>query len=356
MQTLCKETGRIGVGRRAFLAVGLGMLGCGVRPLLGAEAGGVLRVVASTPDLESLAREVGGKRVTVLSLAKGPEDPHTVEPKPSFVRELERADLFLQVGLGIENAWLKELMGGVRNAAIRPGGEGNLNLGAGVRALEGVEVEAVPGSFHEEGNPHYLLDPVEGLRVARAIRDKLGVLRPGYRAEFEERYEGLRRRLGEWLVGEECAGHDDIEALAVRLEGVKGAEVEAFRAEHRLGGFLGALLVHRGRMVVGDHDLWPYYARRCGLGILGYLEPSPGVPPTTRHLQELVARMKERGVRVILASPYFDPRHAAFVSRATGARVVEMAHQTGARTGAGDYLGMLGYNGRQLLKAMEAER
>jgi ABC-type Zn uptake system ZnuABC Zn-binding protein ZnuA len=101
--------------------------------------------------------------------------------------------------------------------------------------------------------------------------------------------------------------------------------------------------------------LWPYFARRCGLEILGYLEPSPGVPPTPRHLQDLVSRMKERKVGILLSNPYFEPRHAEFVARATGARIVPMAHQTEGRPGAGSYLEMLKYNGRQLLEALAAK-
>jgi len=343
------------IRRRSFLG-GL-IVALGIHGLRGwaAEAAGPLRIVCSTPDLESLVKLVGGRQATVFCFSKGPEDPHTIELKPSFVRELERADLYLQVGLGIENAWLADLMKGVRNTAVKPGGSGNLNLGAGVRPLEGTEGKPVPGTFHEEGNPHYLLDPVEGLKAARAIRDRLITLRPGGKAEFEKGFEDFRMRLGIWLVGGECARNDDIEALALKVETLKPSEAGAFLAEHKLGGFLAALLPHRGRQVVGDHDLWPYYARRCGLEILGYLEPSPGVPPTTRHLQELVGQMKAKKVHVILTNPYFEPRHAAFVSRATGARIVPMAHQTGARPGAEDYFSMVEYNGKKLLESLGAK-
>ena len=338
--------------RRSFL--GSLVSGLGVSGLGGwaAEVPGPMRVVCSTPDLESLVRTVGGGRVVTFCFSKGPEDPHTIELKPSFVRELEKADLYLQVGLGIENAWLADLMKGVRNTEVKPGGAGNLNLGAGVRPLEGTVGKPEPGTFHEEGNPHYFLDPVEGLKSARAIRDRLMKLRPAWTAEFEKNHEGFRLRLGAWLVGEECAKNDDIEALALKVEALKPAEVAGFLAEHKLGGFLAALQPYRGRQVVGDHDLWPYYARRCGLEILGYLEPSPGVPPTTRHLQDLVGQMKAKKVNVILANPYFDPRHAAFVARATGARIVPMAHQTGARPGTEDYVSMVEYNGKKLLESL----
>ncbi len=344
-----------GVTRRVALRwAGSIAVGCALRGW-GADRAGRGRIVCATTDLASLVKEVGGERFEVFCLAKGPEDPHTLEVRPSFVRELERASLFVQVGLGIENAWLKDLMGSGRNASVRPGGTANLNLGRGVRPLEGLELKAVPGSFHEEGNPHYLLDPVEGLKAARTIATRLSELQPALKEEFEKRYEDFRLRLGSWLVGEECAKHDDVEALALLVESTKPEGLPALLKEHRLSGFLEALMPHRGRAVVGDHDLWPYFARRCGLEILGYLEPSPGVPPTPRHLQDLVSRMKERKVGILLSNPYFEPRHAEFVARATGARIVPMAHQTEGRPGAGSYLEMLKYNGRQLLEALAAK-
>jgi ABC-type Zn uptake system ZnuABC Zn-binding protein ZnuA len=110
---------------------------------------------------------------------------------------------------------------------------------------------------------------------------------------------------------------------------------------------------HRGAKVVGDHDLWPYFARRYGLEIVGYLEPSPGVPPTTKHLGELIAKMKDAGVRVVLTAPYFDQRHGRFVSERTGAKIVPMAHQSGGRPGTDDYLEMVKFNATQLANALK---
>ncbi len=319
----------------------------------GADPVGPLRVVCSTPDLESLVREIGGARVSAFCFSKGAEDPHTIDLKPSFARELDRADLYAQVGLGIENAWLERLMSTVRNARVKPGQPGNLNLGTRVRGLEGMEAKPLPGTFHEEGNPHYLLDPLEGLRVAAALRDRFAALRPADREEFGRRFDAFRRELGTWLVGEECAGEADFESLVLRVEAADAAGLQKLQKEHALGGFLGALVPYRGRAIVGDHDLWPYFARRCGLLILGYLEPSPGVPPTTKHLQSLVESMRAKRVGIILSNPYFEPRHAAFVAQAAGAKVVPMAHQTGARVGAESYLAMVRYNGARLLAALK---
>ena len=324
-----------------------------VHPVTAAEP---LRVCASTTDLDSLARLIGGARVQTFCFSKGTEDPHEIELKPSFAKELNRADLYLQVGQGIENAWLEKLMRTVNNDAVKPGKRGNLNLGRHVRPLEGEAANNPPGSFHEDGNPHYFLDPIEGLRAAREIRDKLTELRPEWKAEFAANHDKFRQRLAVALVGEECAKQDDVEKLALEFEKPKNAAaVKEFLTHHQVGGWLAAFGAHRGRFIVGDHDLWYFFARRFGLEVLGYLEPSPGVPPTTKHLQELVAKMKAKQVRVILTAPYFEQRFVEFAAKQSGAAPVRMAHQAGARAATDDYFQMLKHNAEQLLTALKAK-
>ena len=313
-----------------------------------------IRVVTTSTDLADITRQIGGTRVKVFCLSQGPEDPHTLEVRPSFIREFNEANLFIQVGLGIENAWLKDLLANVRDPRLKPGGELNLNVGRGVRPLEGPANAGIPGSFHEEGNPHYLLDPLEGLKAARTIRDRLALLRPAWTNEFANRHEVFRRQLAIALVGEECSQDADLDAVVIQFEKARSKpELDALLREHRLGGWLAELLPYRGRVITGDHDLWPYFARRYGLEILGYLEPSPGVPPTTRHLQALVVRMKDRKAGVILSAPYFDARHARFVAEKSGAKILPMAHQTGGRPGTDDYLSMLRYNVGRLLEGLK---
>jgi ABC-type Zn uptake system ZnuABC Zn-binding protein ZnuA len=338
-----------------LLLLALGFLGwIAPLPVAGqAAAGATLRLCVSTPDIESLAKEVGGPRVTVFCFSTGPQDPHEIEIRPSFARELDAAHLFVQAGLGLENAWLKNLLRPVKNDAVKPGGPGNLNAGRLVRPLEGEAGQPVPNSYHEEGNPHYLLDPIEGLKAARALRDRLAQLRPEWKGEFDARYESFRRKLTVLLAGEECAD-DDAEKLALDFERATTPEaLRALLAEHKLGGWLGALAAHRGQPVVGDHDLWPYFARRTGLEVVGYLEPSPGVPPTTRHLRDLVGRMKQRNVRVLLTAPYFEQRHAQFVAKNTGVKILPMCHQTGGRDGTDHYLLMLRHNFEQVINALK---
>jgi ABC-type Zn uptake system ZnuABC Zn-binding protein ZnuA len=213
------------------------------------------------------------------------------------------------------------------------------------------------GDVHPAGNPHYLLDPVNGLRAARLIRDKLIELRPEQRGYFENRYAGFRQRLGNAMVGEALAKKYDVEKLAILFEAGKlGDFLKSQGEEPLLGGWFAMMLPYRGTKVVADHNMWPYFARRFGIDVVEFLEPKPGLPPTTRHLSEVIDTMRAQGVKVILANPYFDPRFAQFVAERTGARVASMAHQVGAREGTGDYISMIHYDVQQLVAALRGGR
>lgn len=318
-----------------------------------------LRICATIPDLGSLAAAVGGDRVTVTVFAKGPEDPHFVEAKPGFVKELSRTDLFVQVGMELEIGWAPVLLQNARNARILSGARGFLDASQAVAAMEvpSGPLDRSMGDVHPRGNPHYLLDPLNGLRVAALIRDRLAELQPDRAAEFSERYGQLRSKIAVALVGEKLAAKYDAEKLALLHEHGKLGEFLAKQGDAALlGGWLGAMLPHFGAKAVADHNLWAYFSRRFGLVMTGFLEPKPGVPPTTRHLGEIIEEMKKAGVRLILASAYYDPRHADFVAANTGATVARMANQVGARPGADDYVAMIDYDVRQIVTALEAAK
>jgi ABC-type Zn uptake system ZnuABC Zn-binding protein ZnuA len=339
-----------------FLSALLALLAAGQ---MTAQPSGRLRVCATTSDLADLARTVGGDDVSVHALCSGVEDPHFLDAKPGYLRRLAEADLLVRNGLGLEEGWLPALVQNARNARILAGAPGDLDASRTIRALQapGAGADRSAGDVHGGGNPHYLPDPLCGLEVAARIKDALAALRPGRRQAFDERLAGFRRRLGEAMVGAELHALYDFEKLALLFEHGTLREFLARQGDdQKLGGWLGALLPHRGARVVADHDLWPYFARRFGLEISGLLEPKPGIAPTTRHLAALVETMRKDRVALVLAAPYFDPRHARFVAQATGARVVELAHQTGARPDAGDYLATVARNVHAVLAELEETR
>jgi ABC-type Zn uptake system ZnuABC Zn-binding protein ZnuA len=314
-----------------------------------------LRVAVTTPDLGSLVQEIGGDQVAVTVFAKGTEDPHFVEAKPSFIKTLSEADLFVEGGMEGEMGWAPVLLQNARNANVLPGARGFLDASTVITPLDVPTgpVDRSMGDVHPAGNPHYLPDPINGLRVARLIRDRLIELRPERQRYFEERYANFRQRLGAALAGEALAKKYDVEKLAVLFEAGKLSDfLKSQGEESLLSGWFGLMLPYRGAKVVSDHNTWSYFARRFGISVIGFLEPKPGLPPTTKHLNALIETMRDQGVKVILANPYFDPRFAQFVAERTGAQVVSMAHQVGARPGTNDYIAMIDYDVRQLAGAL----
>jgi ABC-type Zn uptake system ZnuABC Zn-binding protein ZnuA len=320
-----------------------------------ATAAEPLNVVASVPELGALLRVIGGDQVSVTVLAKPTEDPHFVEARPSYVRALNQADLYVQVGLDLELGYAPVLLTGARNPKVLAGQPGYLDTSVAITPLDVpvVTVDRSMGDVHPLGNPHYLLDPVNGLKVAALLRDTLSRLRPDGAAGFAARYDAFRQQLNADMVGAALAQKYDAEKLATLFEYGKLVSFLQQQGDSALlGGWLGALAPYHGAKAVADHPTWTYFARRFGLAMVGYLEPKPGVPPTTKHLQEIIDMMKADHVRLILAAAYYDPRHAEFVAGQTGATVVRMANQAGARPGTDDYLAMVNYNVDQLVAAL----
>ncbi len=314
-----------------------------------------LQVCATVPELGLLTREVGGDEVAVVVFAKGTEDPHFVEPRPSFVKDLSRADLLVVVGLDLESGYLPILLQNARNARVLPGAPGYLDASQAMLLLDQptAPVDRSMGDVHPYGNPHYLLDPLNGLRVARLIAGRLAELRPERREYFQARTTAFARRLGTALVGEPLARKYDAEKLAALAEYGKLDDFLHQQGDaDALGGWLGAMRPYRGAKVVDDHNLWPYFARRFGIQVIGHMEPKPGITPTTKHLSELIDRMRAEHVRGLLAAAYYDQRHARFLAAAAGVRIAAMANQAGARPGTDDYLALTDYNVRQLAEAL----
>jgi ABC-type Zn uptake system ZnuABC Zn-binding protein ZnuA len=345
-----RETSR----RFAVLVAALTVTLVGVRS---ASAESPLNVFTTLRDLGDLAKAVGGDQVEVTSMVKGPEDAHFIEAKPSFIKQLSQADLFVINGMDLEAGYVPLLLKNARNGRVLPGSPGYLDASVAMSRKEvpAGEVDRSMGDVHPLGNPHYLLDPLNGVRVAGLIRDKLIQLRPAKQAYFEANFDAFRQKISLALVGEPLAAKYDAEKLAILfVRGKLASFLQQQGDAQLLGGWLGLLLPFYGTKVVDDHNMWPYFAERFGLQVVGHMEPKPGIPPTTSHLSELVAQMRAQGVKLIIAAPYYDPRHARFLSEATGAKVAYLAHEVGARQGADDYIAMVNYNVNELANALRA--
>ena len=266
-----------------------------------------LRVVTTTEDLASLVREVGGDRVTVDSIARGYQDPHFVEAKPSFILKLNRAELLVVVGRELEIGWLPPLIQQSRNARIQPAGAAYLDASEGARILDVPtgQVTRAMGDVHPQGNPHYWLDPGNGRRIAQAIQRKLTALRPADAGYFAARYADFDTRLG--------------------------------AAEKRWDA---AMAPYKGTKVVTYHHSWSNLVDRFGLDVIGFVEPRPGIPPSPAHTFALMQEMKRARVKVLLVEPYFDLKTPNSIARETGAKVVVLPPSTGGVPQAGDYLAL----------------
>ena len=358
---------------RALRAVLFAVFAVVCLPALCAQQAAPLRVVCTLPDFGSLAKAIGGDLVVVDTLVRGPEDPHFTVTRPSLVRILAKAEMLVVAGLDLESAWLQPLCDNARNNAIQRTPTGNLgvgNTGTGYAAdgyvdvslvvvLRGIQADRVDrslGDVHRGGNPHYMTDPLCGLQAAKLLCERFAAARPSGKATFEQNFAAFRQQLCVAMVGEEIAkAYDhDAETLAQLYELDRlDALLDKNGDRDKLAGWFGLVRAHRGARLVADHDLWPYFASRFGFVVRGFLEPRAGVAPTQNHLQEIVALMQQESIGVVLSTPYFSPQHAAFVSKAVGARIADMAHQVGARDGCADYLAMVDHNVRAVVTALE---
>jgi zinc/manganese transport system substrate-binding protein len=279
-----------------------------------------LKVVTTTEDLGSLAREVGGDKIAVTALAKGYQDPHFVDPKPSFILAVSRADLLIVVGRELEIGWLPPLINSSRNAKIQVGAPGYLDASGNVKILEipTGQITRAMGDVHPQGNPHYWLDPANGRRIAQAIRDRLSQLSPANKAYFDQRYADFDKRLA--------------------------------AAEKRWDATMAP---YKGAKIVTYHRSWPNFMERFGLEVMGYVEPKPGIPPSPSHTTELVEEMKRQNVKLIVVEPYFDLKTPQAIANAVGGgQVLQLAPSVGGTKEATDYIQLFEYNVNTLAAAL----
>src|SRR5229473_908433 len=288
-----------------------------------AQAAGKIQIVTATSDLAALAQEVGGDRVEVESIARGYQDPHFVEAKPSFLLKLKRADLLIMVGLQLEIGWLPPLITQCGNPKIQPAAPGYLDASQFAEILEipTTQVTRAMGDVHPLGNPHYWLDPENGLRIAHGIEQKLSEMRPNDAAYFDQRYESFRQRLED--------------------------------ADKK---WLEAMKPLRGLKVVTYHRSWPNFAKHFGIEVGGYVEPRPGIPPSPAHTVELIQLMKREKVKLILVEPYFDLKTPNAIARETGGQVIVLLPSVGGEKEVTDYFKLFDYDIALLTKAFAATR
>jgi zinc/manganese transport system substrate-binding protein len=293
--------------------------------LLGASAAAEakLRVVTSLQDLASIAQSIGGDRVDTFALAKGYQDSHFVDAKPSFILQLSRADLLIVAGLELEAGYLPPMLDQSRNDKIHPGNRGYLDASAGCEILQRptTQVTRAMGDVHPFGNPHYWIDPANGRVIARSIAARLSQLDPAGSAVYQRNLTAFEQRLTQ-----------------------KEAEWTAKMAPYA------------GTKIVTFHNSWPNFAKRFKLNVVGHVEPKPGIPPTPSHTLEIINLIQAQKVPVILVEPYFDKKTPNYIAGKTGAEVVTFYPSVGGTPAIKDYFTLFDTNIDAFVAAMKRAR
>lgn len=296
----------------SLLALGL----CGPAVGVAAEEERPLKVVATLSTFADLVQAIGGEHVEVATIASPQFNPHFIEPKPSDVLKVKRADALVHAGLDLE-LWRGPLLDAAGNTRVFPGEPGDVDLSHGIALLEVPRgpVSRAQGDMHLYGNPHYWLDPRNALVMAKTIATRLSELDPAHASVYDARMRAWTRQLDQLIA--------EWQQRATAL---------------------------RGQEVVADHNAWPYLMAFLGMKTEQFLEPKPGIPPTPKHVEFLTRYIPEHGVRAILRSAYTPAGTAKGLAQRTGVSVVLVCQNVREQPPCADYVTLIDYNITHLLQ------
>ncbi len=286
------------------------------------QANGKIKVVTSIPDLADIARHIGADEIETFAIARGYQDPHFVDAKPSYMIKLQRADIFVQVGLDLEIGWVPSLLEGARNKKILWGNAGYVDASRNITFLQIPRGDPAKlraeGDIHIFGNPHYWLDPLNAKIIAENILNGLVAVSPQNESYFRKNFLAFSRKIDEstqrWLE---------------LMRPYQGVEIYAY------------------------HNSWPYFEKRFGFKIAGFIEPKPGIPPSPKYLVKVIEQMKAKKIKIIIIEPYFSKKSAELVAKHAGAVVVELAPEVGGQPGVDDYFKLFDSNINKLIEAFK---
>ena len=298
------------------------LIGMTALALLARAAEAKLNIIATTEDFGSIAKEIGGGKVDVFTLAKSTEDPHFVDAKPSFIVKLNRADAVIEGGAELEVGWLPPLLEGARNPKLDSGKPGHISCMEGLSLLEiPTALDRSKGDLHAAGNPHYMTDPANAKVVAEHIANAFAQLDPKSADVFKA----------------------NLKTFTARLD----AKMQEWQK---------ALAPFKGKRIVAYHNAWPYFGKRFDLPIDLFLEPKPGIPPSASHLAEVVTTMKAETVKVIIVEPFHDRHYAETVTKHTDAAIVDVSSYPGAKGAGNTYVDWMDNLVKSLVKGFESKK
>ena len=287
--------------------------------LSSAATAGNIKVVTTTTDLKSITEWVGGNKVSVTSIATGYQNPHFVDPKPSYIISLSNASLFVTVGLDLETGWSPSLLSSSRNSKIQKGSPGYVDASEGVGLLQIPNaVNKSEGDIHIYGNPHYWLDPLNGKVIARNIVNGLERIDPDNKLFYENNLQAFFQKIDDKLVEWQTK-----------------------------------MAPYRGSKIIAYHNEWCYFEKRFGLEVVDFMEPKPGIPPSPSQLVKVIKEIAANKIKVIISSPYFSTSSSDVVAKQTGAKELTLATSVNGFDTIKDYFGLFDYNISQLVTVLK---
>jgi len=282
-----------------------------------------LNVVATLPDFGAIAEQIGGDKVKVTSIARGTEDAHFVDARPSFITILNKADVLIEGGAELEIGWLPPLVAGARNSKILSDAPGHVILSRNIQLLDvpSGPVDRSMGDVHPLGNPHYWLDPGNGKIIAQTLADTFSRL-DGHNAAY---YRDNLKKFDEQL-------------------------------DNKIAEWTKLLQPYRGTKVVTYHKSFDYLLQRFGLELAGTIEPKPGIEPSPSYINGLIPRLKDAGVKFVIVEPYRPRRTPEYVTQAIGARLLLLPASVGGNEKAKDYFSLFDYDVAQITATLKASK
>ncbi len=307
-----------------------------------------IKVVTSLTTYAAIAREIAGDKAEVVSIAEGDENPHFVQPRPSFVLTLRRADMFVVTGLDLE-LWVPALLDKASNAKLASGASGFVTVYNGIQLLDVPQaLSRSQGDIHVYGNPHLWTDPANAVIIGRNILTGLKRVSPENSAYFDQRYNAwkesvIRAYLGDELV-QLLGGADVVVGLGEQGKLLDFLSSKVYQGQPliaRAGGWLKQAEVFRGEKMVCYHKEWDYFSRAFGIPCVDYIEPKPGIPPTPRHVADVIDLMKRDNIKVLFSTNYYDRGQVQSVADRTNATAVIVSSNTGGAPGTDTYVDLV---------------
>src|SRR6187401_2978366 len=226
-----------------------------------------IKIVTTLTDLRSITELIGGDKVSVTSIATGYQNPHFVDPKPSYIISLSNADMFVTVGLDLETGWSPQLLSSSRNTKIQKGSAGYVDASEGVNLLQvPTAANRAEGDIHIYGNPHYWLDPLNGKIIARNIANGLERVDPSNKSFYEANLVSFNNKI-----------------------------------DLKLQEWQGKMAAYKGSKIIAYHNEWVYFETRFGLQIVDFMEPKPGIPPTPSQLVKVIKEVPANKIKAIIS-------------------------------------------------------